>query len=121
MFIPYTVTLLLEVLHHPIRGVVKKHNFLQVEKEEISPLPRESPTTALGTVHVAFTGMNRQRKSCNFFELISDNSQNLAGDSKCRRQSSFLQSLACFCLVTADALKSEASPVKGLKFYLFVL
>lgn len=56
--------------------------------------------------------------SLNWF---SDNSQNLSGVSKCRRLSSFLQSLACFCSLTADSLKSEASPLKGLKFYLFIL
>lgn len=56
--------------------------------------------------------------SLNYF---SHHSQNLAGDSKCRRQSSLLQSLACFCSLTADSLKSEASPVKRLKFCLFIL
>lgn len=70
VFISYAVTHFLEVLHRPIRSVVKKQNFLRVEKWEISTFPRESPTTALGAVRVAFTVMNRQRKNCNFFELF---------------------------------------------------
>lgn len=70
VFISYAVTRFLEVLHRPIRSDVKKQNFLRVEKWEISTFPRESPTTALGAVRVAFPVMNRQRKNCNFFELF---------------------------------------------------
>lgn len=70
VFISYAVTRSLEVFHCPIWSVVKKQYFLRVEKWEISTFPRESPTTALGTVRVAFTVMNRQRKNCKFFELL---------------------------------------------------
>lgn len=89
VFISFAVTLFLEVLHHPIRGVVKKQNFLQVEKWEISyfhvkALPQ---LWELCMWLLLWIVKGRTVTSLNY---VSDNSRSLAGDSKCRRQSSLI-------------------------------
>ena len=65
-----------------------------------STVPRESPTTALGTVRVLFTVVDRQRKNCKgcwvFWTVFSYITQNLTGDGKCQRQPSLFHSLACY-------------------------
>lgn len=67
---------------------------------------------------MAFTVMRDKGRTVTSLNYFSDNSQNLAGDSECKRQSSVLQSLACFCSLIADSLMSGSSPVKRHKFCL---
>lgn len=97
---------------------------LLLSRKMRSTVPRESPTISLGTVHVLFTVVDRWRKNCKswcffvfFLTVFSYITQNLTGDGKCLRQSSVLQSLACYFFQSLKTMKAEASPLKGHKFF----